>query len=286
LKKIVLCTNPRRDVDFRYTLAVGKLIGQKGITSVNSVLFHGEDTVLPGELDFKPLNEALEGSQLLICFGGDGTILHAAREAAGKGVPVLGVNVGHMGFLADLEACDYEKIMDAIDGHYVIDRRMMIHAEVERKGKIVFSDFALNDAVVSKSAARIVKISVFGNNEPISHFSGDGLIVATPTGSTAYSMSAGGPIVEPSAENLIVTPICAHDMSAKSFVLSSETEVMIELSSMRDKTAVLSLDGADSADLLSGDKVRITKSQYRTLLVRVQNRSFYEIVSQKLDTGD
>jgi len=286
LKNIVLCTNPRRDADFGYTLAVRDLMLDKGITPLNSVLFPADETVLPEGLDFRPLSEALRGAQLLICFGGDGTILHAAREAARNAVPILGVNVGNMGFLADLEAFDYKKVINAVEGRYTVDRRMMVQAEVVRGGKVIFSDFALNDAVVSKSAARIVRIAVFGNDEIISHFSGDGLIVASPTGSTAYSMSAGGPIVEPSAENLIVTPICAHDMSAKSFVLSSETEVTVELGMMRDKIATLSLDGADSADLLSGDKVRITKSKYTTELVRVQNRSFYEIVSQKLDTGD
>lgn len=286
MKSIVLCTNPRRDLDFRYTLAVRELMLKKGITPLNSILFPTDETVFPEGLEFRPLGEALRGARLLICFGGDGTILHAAREAARNAVPILGINVGNMGFLADLEAFDYKKAILAVEGRYTLDRRMMLRAEVERGGQVVFSDYALNDAVVSKSAARIVKIAVFGNDEIISHFSGDGLIVATPTGSTAYSMSAGGPIVEPSAENLIVTPICAHDMSAKSFVLSSETEVTVELGSMRDKTATLSLDGADSADLLSGDKVRVTKSKYITELVRVQNRSFYEIVSQKLDTGE
>lgn len=286
MKNIVLCTNPRRDVGFGYTLAVRELMLEKGITPINSILFPADETVLPEGIEFMPLGEALRGAKLLICFGGDGTILNAAREAARNAVPILGVNVGYMGFLADLEAIDYKKAILAVEGKYAVDRRMMVHAEVVRGGKVVFSDFALNDAVVSKSAARIVKIAVFGNDEIISHFSGDGLIVASPTGSTAYSMSAGGPIVEPSAENLIVTPICAHDMSAKSFVLSSETEVTVELGKMRDKIATLSLDGADSADLLSGDKVRITKSKYTTELVRVQNRSFYEIVSQKLDTGE
>jgi NAD+ kinase len=286
LKNVVLCTNPRRDTDFRYTLAVRKLMLEKGITPRHSILFPTDDMVLPEGIDFTPLSEALSGAQLLICFGGDGTILQAAREAARNSVPILGVNVGNMGFLADLESFDYKKVIMAVDKKYTVDRRMMLHAEVMRDGKVIFSDFALNDAVVSKSAARIIRIAVFGNGKIISHFAGDGLIVATPTGSTAYSMSAGGPIVEPSSENLIVTPICAHDLSAKSFVLSSKTEVTVELGTMNDKVAVLSLDGADSALLLSGDKVKVTKSKYFTDLVRVNNRSFYEIVSQKLDTND
>jgi len=286
LKDIVLCTNPQRDKDFSYTLAVRELILKKGVTPRHSIIFPGENLVLPEGIEFEPLDRALKGAQLLICFGGDGTILRAAKEAAKNSVPILGVNVGNTGFLADLESFDYRKVSMALEQKYTVDRRMMVQADVVRDGKVIFSDCALNEAVVSKRISRIIRIAVFGNDKLITHFAGDGLIVATPTGSTAYSMSAGGPIVEPRSENLIVTPICAYDLGAKSFVLSSETEVTVEVGAIQVDSVMLSLDGVDSLALHGGDKVRVRKSEYFTDLVRVNNRSFYEIVSQKLDAND
>jgi NAD+ kinase len=288
LKNIVLCTNPRRDFDFSLTLAIYKLLIASGVKPQNTILFPSSETVLPEEMEFVTLSEALKGAELLICLGGDGTILHAAKAAAINFVPTLGINIGRKGFLADLEATDYEKVSDAICGNYTIDERMMLCARVEREGKVIYQDFALNDAVVARgNVNRTIELSVFGDGKKISSILGDGLIVATPTGSTAYSMSAGGPIVEPSASALVVTPICAHDLRAKSFVLSSEAEVTIEIGELSDeKTSYLSLDGPELAQLKSGDKVKITKSVYKTQLVRVLNRSFYEIVNQKLGSID
>ncbi len=283
MKNIVLCTNPRRDADFFYTRSVGKLMEGMGIKLKNALLFCDNGNALPDDIKFVPLEEALRGAELLICLGGDGTILHASKAAAENDVPILGINVGRMGFLADLEASEYRKVIDAINGRCFLDQRMMLRAEVERGGKTIFSDFALNDAVVAKgNVGRIIDLAVYCEDKQISVFSGDGLILATPTGSTAYSMSAGGPIVEPSAENLILTPICAHDLKAKSFVLSSGSEVTIKIWPLHGKTAFLSLDGTESIKLSGGDSIKITKSDHKTKLVRVLNRSFYEIVNQKL----
>lgn len=287
MNRIVLCTNPRRDIDFAFTLLVYKHLLDLGIKPLNTLLFPREDTVPPDEMEFVPLGEAIAGAELLICLGGDGTILHASKAAAKNDVPVLGINIGRKGFLADLESSEYKKVTDAVSGKCTVENRMMLRAEIEREGKVVFSDFALNDAVVAKgNMGRTIDFAVYGDGKRIFSLFGDGLIVSTPTGSTAYSMSAGGPIVEPSTGALVVTPICAHDLRAKSFVLSSDAEVTVEVFDLSEKAALLSLDGSESAELISGDKIKITKSEYRTQLVRVLNRSFYEIVNQKLGTRD
>lgn len=287
MNDIVLCTNPRRDFDFSLTLAIYRQLLSSGVKPLNTMLFPTNETLMPSEMDFILLETALEGAKLLICLGGDGTILHAAKAAARNNVPTLGINIGRRGFLADLEAADYEKVSEAVQGKYTIDERMMICARVERNGEVIYRDFALNDAVVARgNVNRTIELSVYGDGKKISSILGDGLIVATPTGSTAYSMSAGGPIVEPSASAMVVTPICAHDLRAKSFVLSSEAEVTIEIGELNDKSAYLSLDGPESAELKSGDKVKIVKSDYKTQLVRVLNRSFYEIVNHKLGSID
>ncbi len=286
MNNIVLCTNPRRDADFRFTLSIRRLIQKCGINPLNTVLFPPKDAELPKDMEFVPIEDALKGAELLICLGGDGTILHAAKAAAQNKVPVLGINIGRKGFIADLEAADYEKITEAVSGRFAVDERMMLNAHIERGGETIYSDFALNDAVVARgSVNRTIDFAVYGDEKKIFNLSGDGIIVATPTGSTAYSMSAGGPILEPSASALVVTPICAHDLRAKAFVLSSEAEVTIEIGDLSEKSAFLSLDGPETAELISGDRVKITKSEYKTRLVRVLNRSFYEIVNQKLGAG-
>ena len=160
---------------------------------------------------------------------------------------------------------------------------MMLDVTARRDGKVVFSDLALNDAVVTKGAvARVVDLEVFSDKVPITDFAGDGVVVSTPTGSTAYSMSAGGPLVEPTAENIIVTPICPHSVNARSFVLGAGRMVSVKLGRLSKKAAYLSSDGGKAFKLCGGDVLEIRRSQSVTRLVRLTGRSFYEVMSQKL----
>ncbi|MEG2097100.1 MAG: NAD(+)/NADH kinase, partial [Pseudoflavonifractor sp.] len=169
---------------------------------------------------------------------------------------------------------------------YTVESRMMLTVRVLRDGKTVYEDLALNDAVITKGAvARIIDLAVYGDDMLISNFSGDGIIVCTPTGSTAYSMSAGGPIVEPTAENIIVTPICAHALHVRPMVLGQDRVVAAKMGRLSRKTAYLSVDGGKAVKLGGGDAVEIRKAQAKTLLVRLTGRSFYEIMNQKLGNG-
>lgn len=284
--KVVLSPNPYRDKGLKAAQSAQKILRQLGIETVMCFPFSVDgdsQPELPANIEFKPLKRALSKADILVCFGGDGTILHAAKDAEAYGVPILGVNTGSVGFMAELEYSELSQLGKLASGRYAVESRMMLDVQVIRENKKIFSDLALNDAVVTKGAvARVVDLSVFGDKVLISEFAGDGVILSTPTGSTAYSMAAGGPIVEPTAENIIFTPICAHALHAKSFVLDPQRVVSVRLSRNSRKTAYLSVDGGKAVRLLGGDRVEITKSNHQTRLVKLTGRSFYEILSQKL----
>jgi NAD+ kinase len=245
-------------------------------------LFDEEYSIPDGaNLVISTLENELDRAEMIITFGGDGTILRAARAAAQKSVPILGVNMGAKGFMAEIEQEDIALIPKAVCGSYEIDRRMMLDVDLFRDGEIIYSDFALNDVVIA-GITKVIDLTLFGDGQQISHFSGDGAVISTPTGSTAYSMAAGGPIVEPSSHNILVTPICAHILTAKAFVLASDRHVSVELGAIKANPAYLSVDGGGYLNLTSGDIINVRKSLKETLLVHLSNRSFYKKVSEKL----
>jgi len=268
MKKILLRPNAERDKGLQVTGEVRAMLDAAHI----DYAVCAEKTIPDG---------LLEAAEMIVVFGGDGTILHTARAAAKHGVPILGVNAGGKGFLAELERADTEQVMRAVRGDYRIDARMMLDVAVIRDGEKIFADFALNDVVVG-GVARVIDISVFGDGETITAFLGDGVVIATPTGSTAYSMAAGGPIVEPDAESIIITPICAHILVAKSFVLSPRRKVTVKIGRKNADTAYLSADGVGSLGLKDGDVIEIAQSSLSTKLVRISKGSFYEKVTKKL----
>lgn len=283
--KVVLSPNPYRDKGLKAALAAERVLRGAGVETVLCLPFVlGNGNVeLPRHIRFRKAEEELRTADMLICFGGDGTILHAAKDANAFHVPVLGVNLGSVGFMAELEQGELSMLSRLAAGKYTVEDRMMLDVTVRREGKTVYSDLALNDAAVTKGAvARVVDLEVYGDKVLISGFSADGVVVSTPTGSTAYAMSAGGPIVEPTAENIIVTPICPHALSARSFVLSRGRTVSVKLGKLTRKTAYLSVDGGKAFRLGGSDTVELRESQSKTRLVRVTGRSFYEILNHKL----
>lgn len=283
--KVVLSPNPYRDRGLKAAQAAERILRGVGVETVMCLPFsvEGGSLDLPKHIRFKNTQEELKSADMLICFGGDGTILHAAKDANACHVPVLGVNLGSVGFMAELEQGEVSMLSRLAAGKYTIESRMMLDVVVRREGKIVYSDLALNDAAVTKGAvARVVDLEVYGDKVLISSFSADGVIISTPTGSTAYSMSAGGPIVEPTAENIIVTPICPHALSARSFVLGRGRLLSVKLGRMVRKTTYLSVDGGKAFRLNGGDVVEARESKSKTQLVRVTGRTFYEILNHKL----
>jgi NAD+ kinase len=283
--RIVLSPNPYRDRGLKAAQSARNILSRVGIETSICLPFDldaGSKIELPRHLTYDKMDQVLPGADMLICFGGDGTILHAAKNADAYGVPILGVNMGSVGFMAELEYSELNLLSKLADGKFTTESRMMLDASVLRGGRRVYHEAALNDAALTKGAvARVVDLKISCDKMPMSEFSGDGVVVSTPTGSTGYSMAAGGPIVEPTAENLIITPLCAHAMDAKSFVLSSERVVSIRLGRLTRKTAYLSADGGRAFRLQDGDVVEIRKSNKVTKLVRLSGRTFYEILAKK-----
>jgi NAD+ kinase len=282
-KKIILYPNIENDAGFEVTCQVGDVLHKNGWQTVICPAFADESKTIspPTGYVFSDLEKESNTAEMIITLGGDGTILRAARAAAEIGVPILGINLGGKGFMAELEAEDIGLLNTVAAGKYKIDTRVMIDVEVLRDGEVRNCDFALNDVVI-KGDNKVIDMTIFGDSQKITHFSGDGVVIATPTGSTAYSMSAGGPIVDPAAKNIIITPICAHILEARSFVLIQERIVTVEIGYKKSNPSYISVDGGDHINIQSGDTVRVYKSKRDTKLVRLSDKSFYRKVSEKL----
>ena len=268
MKSFILCPNPERDSGYLVTKRVESLLTERG-ASVSIIQYN------------KAAASDFAGADGIITFGGDGTILKTARAAAGTGVPLLGVNLGNKGFIAELEREDIGLLTLLCEGKYTVEDRMMADVSVTRDGREVYSDFGLNDIYVGGSN-RMINLTVYGDGRKISAFSGDGVVIATPTGSTAYSLSAGGPIVEPDAENLILTPICPHVLWAKPYVLAAGRRVTVEIGDLKGKSVYISTDGADTVGLEAHDIISVKRSELKTRVIKLSDRSFYERVSEKL----
>ncbi len=228
----------------------------------------------------------VEDGDLLVVLGGDGTILAAARLAAGR-VPILGVNMGGFGFLAEVALTDLPAAIDrVVAGASIIDERTMLSAEIAGGGGARLRCLALNDMVVAKTGvARLVRVATWVNGEHLSTYPADGVIVATPTGSTAYSLSAGGPIVHPQVDVIVVTPICPHTLTARPVVVSGAATVAVEPLEAGEDIR-LSVDGQESFPLRAGERVIVRQAPARTRLVRLREPSFYSILRTKLAWGE
>lgn len=283
MQKVILTPNPYRDKNFNTVREAMQILNSAGIDAKLCLPFDVDRTYdLPRDLRFSRLDRELADASVLVCFGGDGTILHMAKAATRHGIPVLGVNIGTMGFMAELESSELDQLIRIANNDYTVDNRMMLDVTVMRDRDIIFHDICLNDVVITKGAvARIVHLAVKCDDVQAMEFGGDGVIVATPTGSTAYSLSAGGPIVEPEAHSILVTPICAHDVASRSIVASDSRVIAVELNKNARRNAFLSVDGGKALKMNMGDIAYVKKSNLSTKLVRLKDRSFYDVVNMK-----
>lgn len=281
-KLIVLCPNPYRDCGLELTIKAHKLLRDNGYDVSVCPVFGAEDkNVIPDSVKITPWSDIVDKAYMFMVIGGDGTILHTARYLNHSDIPMLGINLGTKGFMASLEPEDLDMILDAAAGNYISSRRMMIDVELLRDGKVVYSDCGLNDVVVH-GMGDCIKITACCDGDRIMSFSGDGIVVSTPTGSTGYSMSAGGPIVEPEARNFIISPICAHVMGAKSFVLSPRHQVTVGAEKIHDRRAYVSVDGSDGFELANNDIAVIKQSEKTANLIHLGQKSFYDLTFEKL----
>jgi len=230
--------------------------------------------------------EAVRGADFVIVAGGDGSILRAAAYASQENVPMVGINTGHLGFMSEIEPEEMELLTNLATGAYTIDHRMMLDVQVQRRGEIVYEDCALNDIVVTRAlSSRILELDIFADLQFITQLRADGVVISTPTGSTAYSMSAGGPIVDPGQPAITITPICAHGLYAKSFVLAPQRRVTVNPHPMNPKTTFLTADGRPGVEISGDDVIVIQRSSRETRLVRIKNRSVYDVIRNKLSYG-
>jgi NAD+ kinase len=238
------------------------------------------------DYDVRPLPQEMKDADLLITFGGDGTILHLAKLVALNQVPVLGINMGGLGFVAELEAGELDVLRKLKDWNFEVEQRMMLDVAVIRDGRQIYTNLGLNDAVIREGPiSHVIHLKISSDGRHLADIAGDGVIIATPTGSTAYSLSAGGPVVEPVAQTLSVTPICTHNMRFSSYVLSPEHTLTVELERNGRKPVYLFVDESRAFALKSDDKVVVRRSKYVTKLVRLTERSFCEIFAQKMLPG-
>lgn len=279
---IAVCPNPFRDLELKITREAVRLLQDAGFeTAICPVFADEEPEVIPSDLRVHKLSELAGRCALAIVVGGDGTILSVARTLHDTAIPLLGVNLGTKGFMAYLEPEELQHIIPAARGEYRLSRRMLLNVELWREGECIHRDLALNDAVLH-GYGDVIQTTAFCKGDRITSFSGDGIILSTPTGSTGYSMSAGGPIVEPEAENILISPICAHTMVARTFVLGPNSEVSVKAEKLHGRRAYLSVDGYQVADLANGDIVTVSRSEHSIPMVDPGLRSFYEMAYEKL----
>ncbi|HUE55307.1 MAG TPA: NAD(+)/NADH kinase [Candidatus Udaeobacter sp.] len=228
-----------------------------------------------------------DAAQLLLVLGGDGTLLASAQLAGPRGIPVLPINLGSLGFLTSFTLDElYPALEDMLAGRSAFSQRVMLSTELERGGKVIESQRVLNDAVINKGAlARMIELELRIDADPVCRYRADGLIVATPTGSTAYSLSAGGPIVDPSVESILITPICPHTLSDRPLVVRDSASIEIRLSGNAE-SMFLTLDGQRGIPLQPTDRIRIARAKELLRLIHPSKKSYFEILRSKLKWGE
>ena len=285
-KKIILCPNPNRDQGMAATKTAEKILREMGFRTVVCSPFKDQKEGAFADYDVRPLPQEMKGADLMVTFGGDGTILHLAKLAALNKLPVLGINMGGLGFIAELEAGELDTLRKLKDWDFETESRMMLDVSVIRDGKQIYTNLGLNDAVIREGPiSHVIHLKISSDGRHLADIAGDGVIISTPTGSTAYSLSAGGPVVEPVAQTMVVCPICTHNMRFSSYVLSPEHVLTVELERNGRKPVYLFVDESRAFPLKADDQVMVRRSKYAMKLVRLTEKSFCEIFAQKMLPG-
>lgn len=245
------------------------------------------NALLSENVSFVPNSTLYREMDVIIVLGGDGSILSAARYCLSSGIPILGINLGRLGYMAEMEADEIEMLSKLFNGEYRTEERAMLDVSVMRRGKqLVNRASALNDAVISNgSIARMVDLELSEGDTMVATYRADGLILSTPTGSTAYSMSAGGPVIDPKMKCICVTPICSHTLAARPIIFSDDAVLNVRNICEREKSLYLTLDGKVNFEIYKGDTVRVRRSNSYTKLIRLKERGFYNTLNSKMNTG-
>ena len=281
MEKIGVFTNESKDKQLEITkLLVGKLQMQDILVQLPKHIAQAIGKKALGVDE----EELFKGSEIVIALGGDGTFLSVARKVCCIGVPILGVNVGNLGFLAEVEKENIDRVIAALmTGDYKIESRMVLEAKVVTQDSQSEPYYSINDIVVSRGViSRVINIEILLNDISVDQIPADGIIISTPTGSTAYSLSAGGPLGEPEMNLMIITPICPHILHARSMVVSDEKQVSIIIEDRSQSDSMLTIDGQEGIVLGSNHRIDIKKSNHLLKIIKISEKNFYDIVRDKL----
>ena len=287
MKKFALLTNYSKDKRLVYTRMIKTYITENGGSYWIPRYISEPDKDGDQRYDFSDMPEDIE---CVLVLGGDGTLLQAARELLQRHIPLLGINLGTLGFLTSAEKSELPKCLDSVlDDSCSIDERMMLEGVAYHGSEKIQMNIALNDVIIARAGfSRLVELKIYVNGELLSIYNADGIIVSTPTGSTGYSLSAGGPIIIPQTDVIVITPICPHSLQARSLVVSGEDRIMIEIGRRRKtqkEEAMVTFDGRSAQELETGDRIEIYKAQETTQLIRLKGRSFYQVLQNKIGTA-
>ena len=280
IKKVGLIVNNEKDKCLEITQKLIHYLREKNVKIFVSAEIIKYLSDIKGISVFSPPYNNID---MVFSLGGDGTLLRAARLVSVKGIPICGINLGGLGFLTQIGVQELSKYLNMIlEGSYQLEERMMLSGHISRKNKKIKPFYCLNDIVVAKKLfARLIHVETYINNEYVIHYSADGLVISTSTGSTAYSLSAGGPIVYPGMKTMIITPICPHTLSARSLVINHKNTIKIIVLS-KGEDVMLTVDGQQGIDLEENDILTIKKSRHKTRLVTFPEKSFYGVLRKKL----
>lgn len=279
MKNFYIITNYTKDENQVITRRIAKCLENY---DVNCILCKKDDKeeIIPETIP--------ENIDCTLVIGGDGTFIQASRLLFGRDVPMLGINMGTLGYLTEVEVQNVEEALaQLMAGDYSIEKRMMLYGSITRAdGTKIADDVALNDIVLNRGGSmKIIHFDLCVNGQHLTSYQADGLIVSTPTGSTAYNLSAGGPIVEPTASLMVITPICSHALNSRSIVFSDEDEIVIEIGARREgqiEEAVINFDGADFIPLQTGDKIMIKKAWETAQIIKLSKIGFLETLREKM----
>ncbi len=278
MKHFLIYTNHHKDPKRETTYRIKAYLEEKG---QKCTIITGEDGTVPEEENIP------EDACCMIVLGGDGTMLRAAWDTKMGHIPLIGVNMGTLGYMTQIEPENLEYALDRlINGEFELESRMMIHGCVIKKNGKLCEDWALNDVAISRSGSlKLIKLNIYVNGQLLNTYNADGIIVTTPTGSTGYSLSAGGPIVNPKAKLIMLTPICPHTLNSRSIILSPEDVIEIEIPRGREgeiQNLEANFDGSHVIAVKTGDKIRITKSIKTTEIIQINQVSFLDVLHKKM----
>ena len=265
--------------DMKNTAEAAKLLGDRllkaGISfAVDNVTKQDIRPSIMLELDTAP--------DMIISIGGDGTYLHTMRHAVNYGIPVLGMNTGNLGFLTQFDLQGIDMAVELIKNkEYTVEDRLLVDAKIYRDNKVIYEDFAVNDFVIHRDGMKMLDLEIHVDESYATSFFGDGLIIATPTGSTAYSLSAGGPVIEPESKVMILTPICPHSISSRPMVISDNRTVKVNMREKKGTEATISADGRDIFQIAAKDEIMVRKSKITAKVVKLYQTDFYKILREK-----